>query len=229
MAKTRPAPGAPSGAQTVPSRLPSTRERRPALAALAILLIVGGALASGWLALRAGDRADFLRVKDEVAQGQRIGEDDLESVSLPEDFDGAIAATDKSSVVGQFATTRLLPQTILTPEMMNKSSGVDDHSVQFQVSTEAGDIASNLQAGANVAVYLTGQSSQARAIRGQVVEVSQTQGDSGIGGAQDQTTVRLSVDVSCGDAVASAKADDAVQIGLIGQVPEGAVASRCGG
>lgn len=65
------------------SRLPSTRESRPALIGLAIVLIIGGALASAWLALQAGNRSSFVEVDGNIAQGARITADDLTRVSLP--------------------------------------------------------------------------------------------------------------------------------------------------
>ena len=43
-------------------RLPRSRESRPMLIGLAILLIVGGALASAWLATQAGHRAYFVAI-----------------------------------------------------------------------------------------------------------------------------------------------------------------------
>lgn len=227
MAKTRQGQASSSATQSVPSRLPSTRERRPALAALALLLIVGGALASGWLALRAGDRADFLRVSGEVAQGQKIEESDLETVSLPESFDGAIPASKQSSIEGQYATTRLLPDTILTSGMTDESSGVADNTVQFSIGSESSSLVKNLPNGANIAVYLTGDN-QTDAIRGQVVEVSQGDGDSGIGGAPgSEAAVLVSVDASCGTAVSKAQAEDQIGLGLIGEVDDAVITDSC--
>ena len=44
------------------NRLPSGRERRPALAALAVILILLGAAGSALIALRSGDRTDYVAV-----------------------------------------------------------------------------------------------------------------------------------------------------------------------
>ena len=52
-------------------RLPRTRESRPIMLGLAILLIVGGALASAWLACRPGTVSYFISVNREVNQGAR--------------------------------------------------------------------------------------------------------------------------------------------------------------
>src|SRR5690625_7075253 len=64
-----------------PSRLPATRESRPALIGLAAILIVGGALASAWLAVQSGNRAYFLQIDEEVAQGATISDRSEEHTS----------------------------------------------------------------------------------------------------------------------------------------------------
>ena len=66
-----------------PTRLPSTRERRPALAALAVLLIAGGAVLAGWLALREGHTSSYLVIRDEVSVNEQIGASDLGVIELP--------------------------------------------------------------------------------------------------------------------------------------------------
>ncbi len=88
-------------------RLPRARESRPMLIGLAVLLIVGGALASAWLATQAGHRAYFVSIDREVSQGAEITDGDLTRVSLPEGFEDGISSADKDSVVGKTAATRL--------------------------------------------------------------------------------------------------------------------------
>lgn len=56
---------------------PAPRERRPLLAAFAVLLIVGGAAVAGLLALRADTRVPVLVLARDVATGQQITADDL--------------------------------------------------------------------------------------------------------------------------------------------------------
>ncbi len=55
-----------------PNRLPSARERRPALAALAVVLIAGGAVLAGWLALRQSQTDSYLIITNEVLEGEQI-------------------------------------------------------------------------------------------------------------------------------------------------------------
>ena len=54
-------------------RLPSPqRERKPALAALALLLIIGGALGAGFLVIQSGQRVAAIVVTQPVAAGAKI-------------------------------------------------------------------------------------------------------------------------------------------------------------
>ena len=64
-------------------RLPvPPRERKPALAALAVLLILGGALTSAYLVMASGQRVSAIRVGQPVAAGQQIPLTALEEVQI---------------------------------------------------------------------------------------------------------------------------------------------------
>jgi hypothetical protein len=70
-------PGAfPSGRGASASRLPTApRERKPALAALAVLLILAGALSTMLLVTRSGNRVEVVMMKRTLTVGQRINPD----------------------------------------------------------------------------------------------------------------------------------------------------------
>src|SRR5262245_23747903 len=64
----RPEPTSPGG-----RRLPSApRERKPALAALALLLIVGGALGAAYLVTQNAKRVAAIEISEQVGAGQKI-------------------------------------------------------------------------------------------------------------------------------------------------------------
>jgi SAF domain len=110
-------------AAQVQTRLPGpVRERRPALAALAVLLILGGALASGLIALRSGERSDYLVLRDDVAPGERITASDLGVARIAGTGASAIAASRRDQVVGEYARARLFDGTLLTPDMLSSGS-----------------------------------------------------------------------------------------------------------
>ena len=68
------------------NRLPTApRERKPALAALAVLLILAGALSTMLLVTRSGNRVDVVMMKNTVQVGQKISLDDLTDASVASD------------------------------------------------------------------------------------------------------------------------------------------------
>lgn len=216
------------------SRLPSTRESRPALIGLAILLIIGGALASAWLALQAGNRASFVQVDANVAQGAQITSDDLSRVSLPEDFKGGIPWSDSSDLVGQSATVRLLPGTILTPDMVSKKSGIADNQTQLTIPVDSSPFIRGLQPGAQLALDIgSGGGSEggsSRPILAELVSVGKPDDGGGLGGVSSGTVpIVVSIDISCLSTVSQGIADQAVTPALVGSTKDGVVTATCGG
>lgn len=127
-----------SSARTA-GRLPGPRgDRRPALAALAVLLILGGALVSGLVAYRSGQRADFLVLARDVAPGQRITEQDLDVARIAGEGARAIPASQRSQVVNQFATVGGFERALLTPEMVTPTLAVPPGAVVVGVALDTG-------------------------------------------------------------------------------------------
>ena len=205
MASTKTSTSTSNGA---PGRLPSTRERRPALAALAVILILGGALASAWLAMQAGHRSEFVQVKSEVGQGEEIKDEDLTTVELPEDFEGGVSESDRDDLVGQYATTPWTPGMVITESMVTEKDALDDKFLQFSVPVD-GALAPKLTAGTNIVVF-TGPKDSV----GGTVASDATTGDSDFGSGE--ASVVVSVPTTCGSQVAQALDEDAVHVSIAG-------------
>lgn len=108
-----------------PGRVDPPRQRRPALAALAVLLIVGGALVAGLLAIRMDSREPVLAAARDIAAGTQITPEDLREVDvsaadvpvIPSDLagqvlDGATYADvpiDAGSLIDQNMLTKEVP------------------------------------------------------------------------------------------------------------------------
>jgi hypothetical protein len=107
------------------TRLPSARERRPALAALAVLLIAGGAVLAGWLALRQSQTETYLMVDDTIHYGQQIDRGDLRKIELPPS-DHFVPADDADDVIGAYAQVELVPDTVLAGGMYGDAPTVDE-------------------------------------------------------------------------------------------------------
>ena len=116
-------------AASAAGRLPVQRTRRPTFAALAVLLILVGALASAWLVYRSGNRVDVLVARDDVTVGQ---------VMTAEDFVVARVATDDApvivaSAIGNFTTgqtrasTNIPAGTLLNRDMFLEGGGDNEN------------------------------------------------------------------------------------------------------
>ena len=198
-------------------RLPSTRERRPALAALAVLLILGGAVASAWLAMRAGHRAEFVQVSAEVGQGEEITDEDLDTVELPEDFDGAVPESDLEDLVGQYASTPWTPGMVVMDSMVVEKNELSKELYQFSVPVDAA-LASKLTAGTNVVVF-TGSNDP---VSGTVASDASS-GDSDF--SEGDASAVISVSTTCGSQIAGALDEDAIHVGVAGS--PGSASEKC--
>lgn len=208
------------------SRLPSTRESRPALIGLAILLIVGGALASAYLALASGNRAEFLKVSQEIPQGAEVTEENLDTVSLPEGYEGGIPASDKGDLVGQTTTVRLLPGTVMSPDMVSKKGGIPEGKVQLSVEADRATT-QGLSSGTPLTLYVGGESSNVE-VPAVLVSVTKVEEGGITGGGSDSTAIPITVEIddACNQAVAQGKLDDSIEV----SVGTGSTsASGCGG
>lgn len=202
-------------------RLPSTRERRPALAALAVLLIVGGALASAWLAVRAGHRAEYVQVAEDVGQGSKIQETDLRTVELPEDFEGGVPEDEMDDLVGDVAATPLSEGMVLMDSMVSSEKEFDASIVQL--SLPVGSLASELDAGTPVVVYTGGDSTPIAA----TVASEPSSADSQTG-ASGEPTATISLPVSCGGEVVNADNEDLADVGKVAATGSDDVRTDCG-
>lgn len=129
------------------------RERRPAYAALAVVLIVGLALAGGYFYTQAGKKVPVIVMVNSVAEGHVIERSDLSTV----DVAGHVTAIGKASlnsIVGLTAVVDLLPDTLLQRSMVSTAPPLDfSTKAQVGVKVRPGQIpADGLSAGNHVQV-----------------------------------------------------------------------------
>ena len=105
------------------ARLPApVRDRRPALAALALLLVLGGALTSALIAYRSGDRVDVLVARGDIEVGQTLTKADFDIARVAADGKSVIPVEQRDNFVGRsVATTRIPAGTLLTRRMFLSS------------------------------------------------------------------------------------------------------------
>ena len=202
------------------------RQRRPALAALALLLIVGGALVAGLLAVRMDSRVAVLVAKQAIEPGAQITEDDLGVARVASEGLGLIGEEYADQVIGAYAATRIGANTLLDENLVTTRDPVPEGRAIVSVPLKGALApASNVRAGDLVLVVRTappGSSDEAQEIGGgYVLEVTEPESDE-LGGSADEVTASLLVDA--GDVLAVIDAASAGEAGLAiiksGQSPD---------
>lgn len=212
-----------SGGQRLPS---SPRERKPALAALAVLLILGGALASAYLVMASGERVSAIRIAQPVAAGQQIPASALEEVQIGDTGIQFLAWSERAKVTGHVAAVRLVPGALLTNGMISKSDAPENGRVVVGLALKPGQAPTgDLVEGKHVILYAVGNGQNGGPRPGAVlaqdaIVVGVGAGDDG-GPTRlrsDQTSVDVAVLPADAAQVAQAASAGAVALAL---VPDG--------
>jgi hypothetical protein len=135
--------GGSNGRPPAGNRLPVTRERRPALAALAVILILLGAAGSALIALRSGEREGYLTVSKSIQPGEQLTRGDFGRGQIAGDTGDLIKASRLSEFVGTYARTRLYKSQYLTEDMLTKTAEVPAKGALVGVSLENGRVPSD--------------------------------------------------------------------------------------
>jgi hypothetical protein len=108
-------------------RLPvAPRERKPALAALAVLLILLGGLGASFMVIRAGNKAGYVEVTQPVAAGDQITEAAIREVMISDDSGlGLIRWEQRGDLIAHYrASVTLVPDSVLSNSMITKKDNV---------------------------------------------------------------------------------------------------------
>ncbi|WP_273120202.1 SAF domain-containing protein [Actinomyces dentalis] len=161
-------------------RLPAApRERRPLLAALAIILIVGGALIAGLLAVRMDQREEMLMAADTIEAGQQIELADLVSAPVSATGSVLIPASRAGEVVGMTARVQITKGELIQTTQLSADSPVSDGRTLVGISLEAGRFpAGGLSAG-DVVTVIDIKDGSAAVARAQVLEAAPSSGTAG--------------------------------------------------
>jgi hypothetical protein len=150
---------APRAGPTAPGgrRLPGApRERKPALAVLAVLLIVGGALAAGLLVVRSGQRVGAIELTQAVAQGEQIPASAIQEVQIAKDSGVNYVSWQFASQVPQYFATMPIPKgTLLNNGMLAKTNALPNGQAEVGLALKDGQLPADLQAGDKISIYST--------------------------------------------------------------------------
>lgn len=148
------------GEPTAPGgrRMPSApRERRPALAALAALLVLVGAVSAGLLVMRAGKTIAVIEVSRQLGPGEQIPASALKEVQIAANsgFD-YVAWSDVLQVEKAFAATTIPAGTLLTENMTVGSYNLTSGDALEGIFLKPGQVPPNLQIGDKVEAFAAG-------------------------------------------------------------------------
>ncbi|GAA3139063.1 hypothetical protein [Nonomuraea roseoviolacea] len=139
---------------TAERNLPTlSRPRRPGLASLAVLLILGGALGTTLLVMRADDRISVIRVTQQVGAGRTFPLEAMEE-ALVADPGGEYAPwSDRDRISKRYARVTVLPGSLLTNAMSaGTGEGLAPGKGRVGLALKPGQVPNELQAGYRVQV-----------------------------------------------------------------------------
>ncbi|WP_217140642.1 hypothetical protein [Streptomyces sp. AC627_RSS907] len=173
----------------VGDRLPSPpRERKPALAALAVLLILVGALGATMLVLRAGDRVEAIQLTADIKAGESITDNNIKSVMVNDDSGADFVPWAQRETLKKLqAKSTIYKGTVVVGQMFAGKSAMEQGKATVGVSLKEGQFPAGLDSGDNVAVYHVGSKSSGSSGQG---------GSSGSSGGDSSLLVERAVVVS---------------------------------
>lgn len=176
-------------------RLPSApRERKPALFALAILLVALGAGAAGLLVVRAGAQVQAIEVVQQVNQNSQIPLDVMQEVGVPSGSALSYVPWSQAEQVSKyFAATTIPAGTLLTQKMVTLSSNVTAGQDRVGLSLKAGQVPAGLQPGDKVEAVAVGTACgvTSGSVLAQQAEVTDVSGSTTAAGSTAVVTVAV--------------------------------------
>lgn len=145
----------PASALTVRPGL-RVRPQRPGRAVVGGLVVVAAVVAALALYSRIGDRREVLMVTRTVLAGEQLVDSDLRVVSIGSDEDfAAVGASERESVVGQFAKVRLASGALLVGDQLQSTRLVSPGRVLASVTVPLGEVPVGLREQSQVALVVT--------------------------------------------------------------------------
>lgn len=124
-----------------PEMKPPRRRRQPRLLAMAVALMVLGALGAVWAVNALGERVSVVAVAGEVRYGEVVESGDLvEAQIAADDALSPVPFSEVDELVGMIAATDLLPGTLLTRDQLTREQLPPDGSQLVGVAAPSGQL-----------------------------------------------------------------------------------------
>lgn len=208
--------GGPAPRPSVPS---PPRRRRPALTALAVLLIIGSAALAGLLALRMDSRAPVLVVDSSISTGELITADMLTSVNVS-GVSNSIPADQLKQIVDRklYARQTMYAGQLLQKDLLRTSPPLEVDQAQVGIPLTSGKFPPGLRSGDAVRLVRIGdaQAPPEALCTGLVIEIDQSK-SGGFGSDAKSSVATVVVPQGVVDQVVGATGSDQLGIALIGR------------
>jgi hypothetical protein len=132
------------------------RDRKPALAALGLLLVLVGALASVYLQQQSKNRVAVVEITKRVPQGQTIAPDEMSEVMVAVDSSISYVTWSQAqagALKGYTARTDLVPGTLLVGQMLTTALPLAPGQEVVGISLKDGQYPLGIQVGDTVSAY----------------------------------------------------------------------------
>lgn len=140
------------------------------MAALALLLVVAGALGAALVVYRNGQRTDILVAAREIKPGQRVTSADFGVARVATDSGSVVPASQKGSYLGSYATTDIPAGTLINNLMFQVAGVIPSNGVIVGVTPAANQRpATQIAAGDVVRAYLVPKNAQGVTAASQVL------------------------------------------------------------
>lgn len=219
--RARTARGVGGRAAPAASRPAPPRRRRPAVALLGVLLIVGGAALAGLLALRMDSRDAVVVVNADVPAGTEITRDMLGHTNAAIDSEVVVPVNAMSDVVGTYARVPLSQGQLLDTTMLVRNNPLENGQVaEVGVPVVEGRVPDGLDSGDLVRVMRIGEASggsQALALALVIRPPVTSEGGGVLGGGSQQksSAATLLVPLEVADAVVDAAGNNRIGMALV--------------
>ncbi len=211
----------PRGGSTLRTSVPSPpRRRRPALTALAVLLIVGGAALAGLLAVRMDSREPVVVVAQQINVGEQITEDKLQPAQRLRRRAARDRWDQRKQIIGKsYARETIRPGQLLQADLLRTDPPLELDQAQVGVPLTSGKFPSSLRSGDAVRLVRIGdtQRPSAALCTGLVIEVDRAAKSSGFGSDAKASVATVIVPQSVADEVVGATGTDELGAALIGR------------
>lgn len=208
------------GRGTTPPRtsVPSPpRRRRPALTALAVLLIVGGAAVAGLLAVRLDSRQPVLVLNQQVATGTKVTAGMISYENVSGDGVDFIPKSEASKFLDRFyARGTLYKKQLLTADMLRRDPPLEADQAQVGVPLTSGKYPPDLRSGDAVRLTRIGDASNPSTALGTGLVLTVTKSKSGGFGSDAKSSVAtILIPKSVADLVVGATGTDDLGIVIV--------------